>query len=64
MYSFFVVRYTKVVYLITKTIEIKPYTICSSHQLGIEVERLERSTMYTLLFFAILHDKRNMFSFR
>ena len=28
----------KVVYLTTKTIEIKPDTICSSHQLGLEVE--------------------------
>ena len=34
--------------LTTKTIEIKPYTICSSHQLGLEVEsRVER---YILLF--------------
>ena len=29
----FVLRYTKVVYLATKTIQIiKPYTICNSHQ--------------------------------
>ena len=34
-------RYMKVVYLMTKTIQIKPYTICSSHQLGLEVERPE-----------------------
>ena len=34
----------KVVYLTTTTIQIKPYTIYSSQQLGLEVER------YILLF--------------
>ena len=37
----------KVVYLTTKTIQIEPYTICSSHQLGLEVERPERSTTFS-----------------
>ena len=49
-----------VVYLTTKTIQIKPYTIRSSHQLGLEVERPERSTTFS--FFAILHDKRTIYS--
>ena len=60
MYSFvgilFVMRYMKVVYLTTKIIQIKSYTICSSHQLGLEVERPEQSTTFS--FFAILHHKR------
>ena len=53
--SFFVVRYMKVVYLTTARIQIKPYTICSSLQLGSEVERPERSTTFSffLLFYTI-----------
>ena len=51
----------KAVYLTTKTIQIKPCTIFSSNQLGLEVERPERSTKFS--FFAILHDIRNIFSF-
>ena len=53
----------------TKTIEIEPYTICSSHQLGLEVERPEQSTAFSIFrsftfpFFAILHDKRNIIIF-
>ena len=39
----FVVRRIKVVYLKTKTIQIKLYTIYSSHQLGLEGKRLERN---------------------
>ena len=35
-------------YLKLLTIQIKPYTICSSHQLGFEVERPERSTTFSL----------------
>ena len=60
---FFFVRYMnfKVVYLTTKLIQIKPYTICISHQLGYEVERPERSTTFSV--FAFLHEKRNIFSF-
>ena len=61
MYGFvgilLVVRYMKVVHFRTKTIQIKTYTICSSHQLGLEVERLE--AQYNLLsFFTILHNKK------
>ena len=43
------------VYLTTKTIQIKPYTIFNSHQLGLEVERPERNTTFSLysLFYAI-----------
>ena len=48
-----------IVYLTTTTNQIKPYTICSSYQLGFEVKRPERSTT-----FSFLHDKRNMFSFK
>ena len=44
-------------YLKTKMIQIKPYIICSSHQLGLEVR------YYVVPFFAILQDKRNIFSF-
>ena len=44
-------------YLTTKMIQIKPYIICSSHQLGLEVR------YYVVPFFAILQDKRNIFSF-
>ena len=47
----FVLRYMKFISLTTKTILIKPYTICSSHQLGLEVERPEWSTTFS--FFAI-----------
>ena len=42
----------KVVYLTTKTIQIKPYTICSSHQLQTRVE------------FHYCTHKKNFFSFR
>ena len=52
-------RYMKVVYLATKTIPIKPFTICISHHLGLEVET-QRGALHSL-FFAILHDKRNIF---
>ena len=45
--------YMKVVYLTTKMIEIKLYTICSLHQLGLEVERPERSTTFS--FFALFY---------
>ena len=66
VYSFFrinfIVRYMKVVYLTTKTTRIKQNPICSSHKLGLEVERPERSTIHSP-FLAILHDKRNIFSF-
>ena len=34
---------------------------CSSHQLGLEVERRQRSMTFSC--FACLHDKRNNFSF-
>ena len=51
----------KVVYLLTKMIQIKRYTICSFNQLGLEVERPEWRTTFS--FFAILHNKRNIFSF-
>ena len=63
VYSFvrilFVVRYMKVVYFTTKKIKIKPYRICSSHQLELLVERPEGALHSP--FFAILHDKRNIF---
>ena len=38
-----------------KMIQIKPYTICSSHKFGLEVERPERSTTFSYfsLFFTI-----------
>ena len=39
----FVMRCMKVDYLKTKTIQIKLYTIYSSHQLGLEGKRLERN---------------------
>ena len=35
-----------VVYIRTKMIQTKPYTICSSHQLGLEVERPEWRTSF------------------
>ena len=56
-----VVRYMKVVYLTTKMIQIKLYTICSSHQLGLEVERPEWSTIFFifLLFYMI---KRHIYA--
>ena len=38
-----VVRYIRVVYPTTKVIQIKPYTICSSHQLGLEVKGQSRT---------------------
>ena len=51
MYSFvrilFDVRYMKVVYLTTNMIQIKLYTIRSSHQLGLEVERAEQNTAFS-----------------
>ena len=40
---------------------IKSYTICSSRQLGLEVERPEQSTNFS--FFAILQDTRNILVF-
>ena len=40
----------------------KTYTICSSHQIGLEIERPERST--TISFFFYLHDKRFFLVFR
>ena len=41
------------------------YTICSSHQLGLEVERQKRTGLLHSgsPFFAILRDRRNIVSF-
>ena len=58
----FVVMYMKVVYLTTKSIQIKPYAICSSHQLGLEVK--DQSGALHSPFFNMLHDKRNTLSFK
>ena len=57
MYGFgrilFVVRYMKLVYLTTKTIQTKLYTICSSHQLGLEVERSVGSTRFSFFYICL-----------
>ena len=45
--------------LTIKTIQINSYTICSSHQLGLEVERPERST--TIFFFRFFLFTDNFF---
>ena len=51
-------QYMKVVYLTTKTIEIKPYTIC----LGLEVERPEPSTAFSFFRYFTRYKKYLMFS--
>ena len=48
--------------VMTKTIQIEAYKICSSHQLGLEVERPDCGALYSP-FFDILHINRNIFSF-
>ena len=50
-----------VVYHTTKKIQIKLYTICSSHQLGLEVERPEWSTTLILLF-SLFYTIKEIFS--
>ena len=40
-------------------IKIKPYTICSPHQLGLEVETRERST--DILLFSLFHTIKEIF---
>ena len=45
----------KVVYITTKSMQVKQYTMWGSHQLGLEVEKPEKSTKFS--FFAILHNK-------
>ena len=50
----------KFVYHTTKTIQIKPCTICSSHQLGLEVERPEWSTTF-FFFLSLFHTIKEIF---
>ena len=63
MYGFvrisFVVRYMKFVYHTSKTIQIKPYTICSSHQMGLEVERPGCSITFS--FFSLFYTIKEIF---
>ena len=59
--SFFIVRNMKDVNITkNKTIQIKPYTICSSYQLRLEVERPELRTIFSFL--ATLLKTKNNFS--
>ena len=57
----FVMKYMKVVYLTTKPIQIKLYTIYSSYRLGLKLKD-HREALHSP-FFTILHNKRNIFSF-
>ena len=66
-----ILRYTKVVYLRTKTIQRQPYTTCCSDnciQSAANISIRPRVEHYICIhvhtpFFAILHDRKNVFNF-